>query len=29
MREGIVALIPEPRRSFIDVFVLDLSSGKK
>lgn len=29
MRESIIALIPEGRRPFIDVFVLDLSSGKK
>mgnify|MGYP003809217195 CR=1 FL=1 len=29
MREAIIALIPEARRPFIDVFVLDLSSGKK
>ncbi len=29
MREAIIALIPETRRSFIDVFVLDLSSGKR
>lgn len=29
MREAIIALIPETRRPFIDVFVLDLSSGKK
>jgi hypothetical protein len=29
MREALVALIPEPRRPFIDVVVLDLSSGRK
>ena len=29
MRQAIIALIPEARRPFIDVFVLDLSSGKK
>ena len=29
MRDAIVALIPEPRRSFIDVLVLDLSTGRK
>lgn len=29
MRDAIIALIPEARRPFIDVFVLDLSRGKK
>lgn len=29
MRQAIIALIPEARRPFIDVFVLDLSSGRK
>lgn len=29
MRDAIIALIPETRRPFIDVFVLDLSSGMK
>ena len=29
MRDALVALIPEPRRSFIDVWVLDLSFGRK
>ncbi len=29
MGKAIIALIPEARRPFIDVFVLDLSSGKK
>ncbi len=29
MREALIALIEEARRPFIDVFVFDLSSGKK
>lgn len=29
MRDAIIARIPEARRPFIDVFVLDLSSGKR